>query len=445
MKSSVLIVGGGISGIAAAKLAVLLEYKVTLADRRPENIATIQHVHIVHEEDIDPNTWPFALIIVSPGVPRNNPLISAAIEQEITIISELNFASNHLNIPIVAVTGTNGKSSTVWYTQQLATQLGYKAFLGGNFGTPLSDLVVAQYTQKLEYDIAIVEVSSYQLEWSHNFSPVAAGILNLTPDHLARHKTMREYRRCKMKIFDNQSSANIAIVPLNDPTLHPSLETQLQFFGSITERTDEWGCFYDDTHFFCIQSDQTWSMPISEIPLLGRHNLENIAMATLLLLGIANDLSVSPLHIAQLRALEHRLESISIQDRLWINDSKATNLEATLAALNSINTSTVILLGGAGKEGADYSRLLPLLNDRAQAVICFGSSGSIIYTALQPISKLIPIKLVVDLSSAIELARLEFAPHPVLLSPACASFDEFANFAERGRYFKETIQELEST
>lgn len=445
MKSPVLIVGGGISGVSAAKLAVLLDYEVTLADRNPDKIESIDQVRIVHENDIDPNAWSFTLLVVSPGVPRSNPIIASAIEQEIPIISELNFASNHLNIPIVAVTGTNGKSSTVWYTQQFANQLGYSAFLGGNFGTPLSDLIIAQHTEDVAYDLAIVEVSSYQLEWSHTFHPIAAGILNLTPDHLARHKTMAEYRRCKMKIFDQHRSSDIAIVPLNDHTLKPEGNIQPQFFGELPERKNEWGCFYDETHFYCIQDEQSWSMPIADIPILGRHNLENVAMATLLFLAFQDGPQISPSHIQNLQALEHRLEAVYVNERLWINDSKATNLEATIAALHSVNTPTVVLLGGAGKEGADYARLIPLLQNRAQAVLCFGASGPEIFTALQPLSNLIPLKSVVDLSSAIELARLKFAPHPVLLSPACASFDEFANFAERGRYFKETIQELEST
>ena len=442
MRSSVLIVGGGISGVAAAKLAVLLDYNVHLADRSPEKIDSIDNVHIVHENDIDPNTWSYAQIIVSPGVPRSNPLLEAAVEQRIPIISELNFASNHLTIPILGVTGTNGKSSTVWYTQQLATQLGYTAFLGGNFGTPLSALVIQQRTQNVAYDLAIVEVSSYQLEWSHSFHPVAAGILNLTPDHLARHKTMEEYRRCKMKIFDQHQPLNIAVLPIHDSTLRPEAQTQCQFFGEMTTRTNEWGCFYDETHFHCIQAEDIWSMPISEIPVLGRHNLENVAMATLLFMALKNGPQVTPTHLQTLQALEHRLEAIEVNERVWINDSKATNLEATLAALNSINKPTVVLLGGAGKEGADYTRLQPLLHKHAHAVICFGASGPDIFSALEDISNLIPLKSVLDLSSSIELARLEFAPHPVLLSPACASFDEFANFAERGRYFKETIQGL---
>ena len=434
-QQKVAVVGMGSSGQSAARLSLTLGYDVLCIDRNEcdvpegctfvlEGDAQLEHV---------------SLMIVSPGVPRQNTLILAALAEGILIISELNFASRHLHTPMIAVTGTNGKSSTVWYAKQMAEQLGLRVFLGGNFGCALSEMAIDILKNGIQYDLAIVEVSSYQMEWSQDFLPNAAGILNLTPDHLSRHGTLEEYKRCKLKLFEHQTACERAVLPLISNNLYPSTRALKRFFGNLSDRQDELGCFAnkDGLHWFGKQ--QKWSLRRSEIPLLGEHNLHNISAALLLLEPFTSGRLDEQL-CKNLEALEHRLESIRVNNRIWINDSKATNIEATQAALKSMTEPVILLLGGAGKQGADYTQLTDLLRKKTTQVICFGASGNEIHSQLATVlPENIQCSITVDLSSAIQLARLQEDPRPVLLSPACASFDAFNNFEHRGRFFKETL------
>ena len=438
-QSKVAIVGMGSSGQSAARLALLLGYKVLCIDRKDCEVpkgCTFALEDKANLEDV-------SLIVVSPGVPSHNSIIQAGIAKGLLIISELNFASRQLLCPMIAVTGTNGKSSTVWYAKQMLEQLGLNVFLGGNFGCALSQMVHDVLDTNIHYDLAIVEVSSYQMEWSQDFHPKAASILNLTPDHLARHKTLEEYKRCKLKLFEHQTVDDRTVLPLVPRSLHPTINTTKRYFGNIKDRDQEWGCFIspDELHWF--DERQNWSFPKENIPLLGEHNLHNVA-AALLLIEPFVDQSFSVEICKKLEALEHRLEPIWINRKLWINDSKATNIEATEAALQSMTEPVTLLLGGAGKKGADYTQLAELLRKNTSHVICFGASGPEIYAQLDPIlPENILRTITVDLSSSIQLARLKDDPRPVLLSPACASFDAFTNFEHRGRFFKQTLLESE--
>ncbi len=438
------IVGMGSSGQSAATLAIHLGSSVTCIDRNPCQVP--DGCQFVLEKDVNLNTTDIDQIIVSPGVPTQNAVLQQAITLGLPILSELNFASNHLSQPIIALTGTNGKSSTVWYIKQMVEALGKRAFLGGNFGRALSEMVLdAQSGQ--QYDVAIVEVSSYQLEWSNGFHANSAGLLNLTPDHLARHGTLEEYLRCKLKIFDNQTPEDRAVVPIYPKTLHPKTPAATRYFGeesSPTSETSPHGCFVQNDTLIWRSETTSWQLPCSNIPLLGRHNYDNVSAALLLIDGVFPN-EVNPALCTGLTPLEHRLEPIEHEGRLWINDSKATNIEATEAALASMTEPITLLLGGAGKQGANYTQLLPLIQKTVQTIICFGQSGEEIQTQLKEgLSENIPCDLVIDLSSAIQLARLEKDPRPVLLSPACASFDEFTNFEHRGRFFTEHIRRRNS-
>ena len=436
------IVGMGSSGQSAARLGLSLGYTVHCIDRRETDVPNGCTFHL--EEHFDISTVHPSQLVVSPGVPKHNTILKQAIQHNIPIVSELNFASNHLSCPILAVTGTNGKSSTVWYAKQMAEQLGLNPFLGGNFGRALSEMVVDIREQRVSYGLAIVEVSSYQLEWSHNFHANASTVLNLTSDHLARHETMEEYRRCKMKIFDHQTEHDWAVVPIQSKTLHPSTTAAVRFFGSTPFDASVYGCFTDDTQLHWRSPNNIWSLDRTQIPLLGLHNHHNIAAALLLLQGVTS-VDVTPELCLHLQPLEHRLEPLLHNGRLWINDSKATNIEATQAALSSMTTPVILLLGGAGKKRAQYTGLLPYIEDIVSSIICFGTSGTEIQQQLAPhLTEKIPCDLVIDLSSAIQLARLQKEPRPILLSPACASFDAFTNFEHRGRYFKETIRQQDT-
>ena len=439
---TIAVVGMGSSGQSAAKLGISLGYTVHCIDRQESTVPNGCTFHL--ENDVDITSIHTSQIVVSPGVPKHNTVLQQAIKEHIPIVSELNFASNHLSCPILAVTGTNGKSSTVWYVKQMAEQLGLQPFLGGNFGKALSEMVLDMREQATSYGLAIVEVSSYQLEWSHDFHANSSTVLNLTPDHLARHKTMKEYRRCKMKIFDHQTENDWAILPIQASTLHPSTTASMRFFGTAPSDKSIYGCFTDDTHLHWYSPTTKWRLERTKIPLLGLHNHHNIAAALLLLQGVTS-IQVTPELCLTLQPLEHRLEPLHQNGRVWINDSKATNIEATQAALASMTTPVTLLLGGAGKQGAQYTQLLPHIEDIVSSIICFGSSGTEIQQQLSPhLPEKISCDFVIDLSSAIQLARLQKETRPILLSPACASFDAFTNFEHRGRYFKETIRQQDT-
>ena len=225
-QSKVAIVGMGSSGQSAAKLAVTLGYDVLCIDR---NVCQVPEGCTFSLEG-DATLENVSMVVVSPGVPSHNSIIQTALAQDIPIISELNFASRHLKAPMIVVTGTNGKSSTVWYAKQMAEQLGLECFLGGNFGCALSEMVSDTLENNAHYDLAIVEVSSYQMEWSQNFIPNSASILNLTPDHLARHGTLEEYKRCKLKLFEHQAAEHRAVLPLVPRTIHPHTNATKRYF-----------------------------------------------------------------------------------------------------------------------------------------------------------------------------------------------------------------------
>ncbi len=438
--SHVAIVGMGSSGQSAAKLAVHLGYSVTCIDRNACHVPT--KCQFALEKDVVLSKTNIEQIIVSPGVPKQNSVLQQAIKLGMPIVSELNFASDHIPQPIIALTGTNGKSSTVWYIKQMIEALGKVAFLGGNFGRALSEMALDIQSGQ-HYDVAIVEVSSYQLEWSNSFHANSAGLLNLTPDHLARHGTLEEYLRCKLKIFDNQKYGDRAVVPILPKTVHPKTPAATYYFGQESSSTSEketHGCFVDNNTLIWRSETTSWRLSCAQIPLLGRHNYDNVAAALLLIDGIFPN-EINPEICTSLTPLEHRLEPIDHDGRLWINDSKATNIEATEAALASMTEPITLLLGGAGKQGANYTQLLSLILNTVDAIICFGQSGEEIQAQLKEhLPENISCDLVIDLSSAIQLARLEKDPRPVLLSPACASFDEFTNFEHRGRFFTEHIR-----
>ena len=437
-KQKLAVVGMGSSGQSAAKLASALGYRVLCIDRKETAVPAGCDFVLETDASIDG----VDTIVVSPGVPPHNAVLNKAIELNIPIMSELNFAANYINVPMIAVTGTNGKSSTVWYTKQIAEQAERRVFLGGNFGCALSEMALDILDNKKSYDLAIVEVSSYQMEWSQDFHPASASILNLTPDHLARHGTLEEYKRCKLKLFEHQTGEDRAVLPLQPTSIHPRTQATKRFFGSMEHRKNQLGCFTSTQGLHWFGEHREWMLERSQISLLGEHNLQNIAAALLLLEPF---IQIKPALCSTPTALEHRLESFTVNNRTWINDSKATNIEATEAALESMTEPVTLLMGGAGKQGANYQQLLTLLEKNTVHIICFGASGSEIHSQLIAVlSENILCTLTVDLSSAIQLARLEEDQRPVLLSPACASFDAFNNFEHRGRFFKKTLLALEA-
>jgi len=427
----VLVVGLGRSGRAAAALARDRGARVVGVDLRI-GLAPIDGVVLElgphrRERFLDAD-----LIVVSPGVPPKQPDLVAAQQAGRTLIGELAFAAAFLDQPMIAVTGTNGKSTVTWFTGQLLRSAGYAPFVGGNLGTPLCDAVDADDPA----DVLVVEVSSYQLELPGTLAPDVGIILNLSPDHLARHGDMSGYARAKTELFARQTAEQLAILPEGDDALlaaMPPHAGQRAWLGRHP------GVVRDGRSARVVLGEQVVDLDLSEVPVLGDHNLDNAATAALLCLAHGADPAAVQTGLARLSALPHRMEPVLEADGvLWVNDSKATNVDAARVGLG-IERPAVVLLGGEAKDGTDYSQLAPRLA-RHRAVICFGQAGPLMAEQLRPHLVGPPLVEVDTLQAAVERARTLARPgDAVLLSPGGASFDAFDDFEHRGRVFRDLV------
>jgi len=426
----VVVFGMARSGEGAARLAVAAgAADVVCTDLRADApvVPGTRPVYGHHNQD---DLTDADLVIVSPGIPPHIGILQAARNAGVPVRSELDIATSvleALDVPVLAVTGTNGKSSTVWLLHQILEQAGKKSWVGGNLGDPVSNLALRLVEGGEAPDVAVVEVSSYQLETTVNFRPTGAAVLNLTPDHLARHRTMAAYAAAKMHLFTNQQAGDLAILPPEDAHLGsaslPSGPTVRWLGGHPGVVVSADHLDLDGTH-----------IGTGSFPLPGRHNSENLAAALMLAQHVGLD--PTTVHLSTLRPLPHRMELVhtDADGVRWINDSKATNVDAALVGICAAPQGTVFLLGGQGKDGADYQVLVPHLQERARRVICFGSAGPTIAAQLSEaglVSDCVP-----SLPSALSRARTVATPgDTILLSPACSSFDAYSDFEARGRHF----------
>lgn len=428
--SRVLVVGMARSGVAAARLALARGATVTCTDLKAEAsvVEGARCIYGVHRRE---DFLGADLIVVSPGVPARQPDLLAAAAAGVPVMGELGFAASLMpsKLPIGAVTGTNGKSSTTWFLGQLLRRAGRNPFVGGNLGTPLSAAVGG------DWDAAAVEVSSYQLELAGGFHPRAGAVLNLTPDHMGRHGDMSNYAATKGRLFAEMGPEDFAILPAGDPWLTPLAATTrasvLWLGGSPGITLDASGATLRGT-----PDDGALSLVALKLP--GAHNRWNTAAAALL--GICLGLRRDDLDLGALTALPHRLELVAERDGVrWVNDSKATNVDAAMVGIEGLAGRQIVLLGGQGKEGADYAALRPTLERHAAHILCFGASGPEIAAALPGL----PLEIVPTMAeAAARAAHLARAGESILLSPACASFDEFRDFEHRGEVFARLAREV---
>lgn len=418
LRKRVTVLGAARSGRAAAALALQEgASEVVLTDLRAE-LEPMEGVRCVfgHHDEADLTA---DVVVVSPGVPANAPPVQAALANGVRVVGELGFAWEFLpsDKPVVAVTGTNGKSTVTAFTSQLLQAAGLNTFAGGNLGTPLSAAARVR-----DFDAYVVEVSSYQMELPGGFTPSAAVVLNLSPDHLARHGTMENYAQHKCRVFDRMGDSAFAILPTDDPMLLSAAEGR---GGRRIWIGAQPGCVLED----CGTRIGEHFVDLSSMTVLGDHNRLNAAVACLLAHGAG--LRLDQLNPSRLRGLPHRMEQVRTDDGLlWVNDSKATNVHAAATGLRGLDRPAVVLLGGQGKSGADYASLKPLLS---RGVVCFGASGGEIAQALNGHV----LGQVPNMKAAVDLARQTARPgDAVVLSPACASFDEFDDFEHRGNIFR---------
>jgi UDP-N-acetylmuramoylalanine--D-glutamate ligase len=441
----VLVVGLGKSGVASALFLRSHGARVTVSDAKPPDELK-EEIPKLLDEGIAVETGGHGertfqgqdLIVVSPGVPVDAPPLVQARALGEKVIGEIELAAQFFPGRIVAITGSNGKTTTTTLAGEVVKAGDFPTVVGGNIGTPAITLI----QEATSNTIAVLEVSSFQLETIQTFRPWIAVILNITPDHLDRHRTFDAYVDAKARIFENQNANDCAVLNADDPTTsRMGGRTQAQVFWFSRKEEVKQGAYVRDGRIlFRDPSRQQEIMLVSEIPLKGSHNVENVLAAVCV--GLIA--SVSPEQIRKavrnFRAVEHRLEHVAtIRGVEYYNDSKATNVDATIKALESFPANVHLILGGKDK-GSDYSVLNELLRQRVKRVYTIGAAAAKIESQIKGAAE---IDHTETLENAIEHAA--DAAHPgdiVLLAPACASFDQFRNYEHRGKVFKEVVRRL---
>lgn len=378
------------------------------------------------------------LIVPSPGVPADAPLLNAARAKGISVWSEIELAWRFLKGKLIGITGSNGKTTTTSLIEHILRQSGFTAILAGNIGTPL----IACVEQSREDTLTVVELSSFQLELVEAFRPDISMLLNLSPDHLDRHHTMEAYAAAKARIFENQSAGDAAILNADDEAASRLAPRRPRVFWFSRKKQVERGTFVSGEEIVFREGRRDERiLRVADIPLAGAHNLENV-LAAVCACRLA---SVAPEAIAKgvrcFAGVEHRLEFVAeIGAVRYYNDSKATNVDATLKALDAFPGRILVILGGKDK-GSDYTALRQPLRDRAILALLIGAAAEKIE---KQISGSVAIERAGTLEHAVEIASQAAQPGDVvLLAPACASFDQFQNYEHRGRVFKDLVHQLE--
>ena len=443
----VLVVGLGKSGLAAALFLRDHGARVTVSDTRSaaalaKDIPALLDAGIMVESG-GHGLLTFRrqdLIVVSPGVPLDTPEVAQAIGFGLPVIGELELASRFLEGKVVAITGSNGKTTTTTLVGKIFADAGLPTLVGGNIGLPVIDLIPEAKAETW----SVLEVSSFQLETTVEFRPNIALVLNITPDHLDRHKTFEAYAAAKARITAQQTNDDVLVLNAEDkPTQMVAAKTKAQIFWFSGVRRIKQGAFVHGESIFWLAKEGGTPepvMPIAEITLRGSHNVENVLAAVCAgkLAGISSE-SIRA-SVATFHAVEHRLEPVrTLHGVTYFNDSKATNVDATLKALASFPSGVHLILGGKDK-ASDYTQLAPLLRERAVAVYTIGSAAEKIERELAGVVKIVTAG---TLKSAVESASAAATSgEVVLLAPACSSFDQFENYEHRGRVFRECVTAL---
>ena len=444
---NVIVMGLARSGVGAANLLVELGAHVWITDNKPASELTdfINRLHpSVHiEAGMTPENLlkETDLVIISPGIALTNSFVQQALSKGIPLIGELELAYSAAHAPFIAITGTNGKTTTTMLTDHLLKNAGLTTLLCGNIGNSVCEEILnSSFSQEIDY--LVTEVSSFQLETIKEFRPRIAAILNTTPDHLNRHGSIRNYIDMKARISLNQKSSDYLILNGKDSEvsyLSNKTSARVLLFGNKVQdksiyRNNKW-----IEYQFPDRKEKI--IPISEIHLTGEHNKENImaSSAIALLAGVSND--VIRAGIKTFKLPPHRLEKLgSINGITFYNDSKATNIDAVVRALENFS-SVVLLMGGRDKDG-DFSVLKSLIGEKVRFLVLYGESKSLIAEVLASETR---TALADSFRDAVLMAYNNAqSGDTVLLSPGCASFDMFKNYSERGERFKEIVLEISS-
>ena len=443
----VLVVGLGRSGIAAAMFLRRQGARVTVSDARSA-VALAKEIPALLDAGIMVESGGHGLltfrrqdlIVISPGVPLDTPEVKQVIGYGMPVIGELEFASRFLQGRILAITGSNGKTTTTTLVGRILEEGGVETLVGGNIGTPVIDLVA----KSTDETVSVLEVSSFQLETIEQFRPWIAIVLNITPDHLDRHGNFENYAAMKTRITERQEAEDYLVLNAEDkPTQMVAAKTKAQVFWFSPRRPIKQGAFVHGESIVFVAREGAKAepvMPVAEIPLKGAHNVENVlaAVCAARLAGVPAEKIRSA--VAGFKAVEHRLEFVStVQGVEYFNDSKATNVDAAMKAVAAFPGGIHLILGGKDK-GSDYTLLAPLLRERVKAVYTIGSAAEKIERELHGVVKMVGAGTM-DVAVR-EAQKVAVAGDVVLLSPACSSFDQFENYEHRGRTFRQIVHEL---
>ncbi|PYT77428.1 MAG: UDP-N-acetylmuramoyl-L-alanine--D-glutamate ligase [Acidobacteria bacterium] len=441
----VLVVGLARTGVATALFCVERGARVRATDTRTEKdlgdaIAPLQKTGVAlelggHRQELIQDA---DLIIPSPGVPADAPLLQIARAKGVIIWSEVELASRFLKGRLIGITGSNGKTTTTSLIEHILKTAGCSTILAGNIGTPL----ISGVERTGEKTITVAELSSFQLELIEKFRPNISVFLNLTPDHLDRHQTLKSYGAAKARIFENQTEADSAVLNADDPGTTPYAPTKPQVYWFSRKQRVAQGAFVKENDLlFRREGIEEKVLNLADIPLPGAHNVENVlaAVAATRLAGV--EAAAIAKGVRSFAGVEHRLEFVAeVGGVRFYNDSKATNVDATRKALDAFPGRILIILGGKDK-GGDYTVLQTPLREKAILALLIGAAAA-------KIEKQIAGSVAIEQAGTIERA-VETAAHAarpgdiVLLAPACASFDQFQNYEHRGRVFKELVHQLE--
>jgi UDP-N-acetylmuramoylalanine--D-glutamate ligase len=443
----VLVVGLARTGLVAALFSAGYGATVTATDQRPES-ELADTVEKLRAAGVKLKLGGFVsssfveqdLIVVSPGVPAKIEPLEKARAQGIAVWSEIELAWRFLRGKLIAITGSNGKTTTTSLVAHILKTSNVPTLVGGNIGTPLLALVETS----VDTMVTVAEISSFQLETIEAFRPEIGVLLNLTPDHLDRHVTFEEYARVKMRMFENQVERDIALLNADDPEVTKRMPAKPKIFWFSRQKRVATGAFLrDDQIIFRNEGSEVELARLADIPLRGQHNVENVlaACAAAYLAGAVP--AAIAAGVKSFRGVEHRLEFVAdVAGVQYYNDSKATNVDAAAKALEAFPGPLLVILGGRDK-GSPYTPLRELLRERVRVALLIGESAEKI---ARDLSDAVRTEQAGTMQRAVQRAAENAQPgDTVLLAPACSSFDQFENYEHRGRVFKELVAKLENT
>ena len=439
------ILGGGESGVGTAILGKRKGYEVFVSDNN-KILNKYKKVLLNNEIDFEENQHTESKIlnadavVKSPGIPEKVLIVQKLMENSIKVISEIEFAAQYTNATIIGITGSNGKTTTTLLTHHILKKAGLSIGIAGNIGDSF-----AQQVAEETYENYVLELSSFQLDGIENFKSHIAILTNITPDHLDRYEyDFDKYIASKFRITKNQKETDYLIYDADDPVINNWLKenkTSAKLVPFSLEKELEYGAYIKDNNIIININKDPINMPLSTLSIKGKHNTKNAMAASMAAQLLKARKQVIKESLEDFEGVEHRLENVAkVKDVEYINDSKATNVNATFYALECMDKTTVWIVGGVDK-GNDYNDLLPLVREKVKAIVCLGLDNEKIKNTFGNV-----VDIIVETAGAEEAVKVSHKlaerGEVVLLSPACASFDLFDNYEDRGRQFKRAVKSL---